>query len=212
LASSAALSAWGQAGSLAPKAPAGGATHSDRPAAVTVQGIDGRSHQFAVPREEVVLQARAMMMNDEAAADLEYAGNSQRGCPVRIVNASFERPAQLVLTAHAPGEDAPTLRLGYRNFSGKDIESVVLTGWIKVKDSLYQLDSVSRPFALQLSRKERLKTNIQSTQALRLATNAIGVDRIELAQVNYSDGSTWEPARMNCVYRYRGNTEQADAR
>ena len=53
-----------------------------------------------------------------------------------------------MLTAHSRAESAPTLRLDYRNFSGKDIESAALTGWIKVKDNPYQLDSVTHSVQL----------------------------------------------------------------
>ena len=106
---------------------------------------------------------------------------------------------------------APTLRLDYRNFSGKDIELVVLTGWIKVKDSPYQLDSVSHSAQLELSRKALLGRDVQATQALKLRANAIGFDRIELSQVTYSDGSSWKPQRK-CVYANAGSTERATAR
>jgi hypothetical protein len=146
-----------------------------------------------------------------APSDLSNFQSTQDGCPVRILNGSFERPAQLMLTVQAQVDTGPTLRLDYRNFSGKDIESVVLTGWIKVKDSPYQLDSVTHPFSLELSR-EALGKDVEATQALKLASNALGLDRIELSQVIYADGTTWKPERKNCIYRPGGNLERAEAR
>jgi len=137
--------------------------------------------------------------------------SGQENCPVRIVNASFDRPAQLMLTAQSKADSGPTLRLDYRNFSRKDIESVVFTGWIKVKDSPYQLDSVTYPFHFELSRKALLAKDIQATETLKLASNALGLDRIELSQVTYTDGTTWQPDRGGCVYLYMGNTERAKA-
>ena len=116
-----------------------------------------------------------------------------------------------MLISRSRADNAPTLRLDYRNFSGKDIESVVLMGWIKVKDTPYQLDSVSHSVQLELSRKALLGKDVQATQALKLATNAIGFDRIELSQVTYTDGSSWKPQRK-CVYANAGSTERATAR
>jgi len=131
---------------------------------------------------------------------------------VQIVNASFDRPAELVLTAQTRRDRGPTLHLNYENFSGKDIDSVVLTGWLKVKDSPYQLDATIHPFELKLSRKALLGKDVQATQALQVAANAIGLDRIELSQVFYTDGTTWKAEQRNCVYHANGNLERAEAR
>jgi hypothetical protein len=208
VATAATMSAWGQAGVEAPKMANGVGANSRQPETVIIQGADGLTRELQVP----VTMGQMQGLLDQAtdAADLENRIRSQAGCPVQIVNASFERPAEFMLTAHSRAESAPTLRLDYRNFSGKDIESVVLTGWIKVKDSPYQLDSVSHSIQLQLSRKALLGKDVQATQALRLAANAIGFDRIELSQVIYADGSSWKPQRK-CVYANAGSTERAKA-
>src|SRR5271163_4079187 len=203
LAASTALSAWGQVGQEAPKTASGAAVNSRQPATVIIQGADGTTHELQVP--VTIGQMQGLLVQAADAADLENRVGSQAGCPVQIVNASFDRPAELMLTAHSRSGSGPTLRLDYRNFSGKDIESVVLTGWIKVKDSPYQLDSVSHAVALELSRKALLGKDAQATQALKLAANAIGFDRIELSQVTYADGSTWKPERK-CVYANAGST------
>jgi len=136
----------------------------------------------------------------------------QEDCPVRIVNASFGRPAQLMLTGKTKADSGPTLHLDYRNLSGKDIESVMLIGWIKVKESPYQLDSVTHPFHLELSRKALLAKGVQATQTLNLANNALGLDRLELLQVTYADGTTWKPEPRSCVYNNAGGMERAEAR
>jgi hypothetical protein len=207
LAASVALSASGQVSQEAPNTANGAAVNSSQPATVWVQGEDNRLHELQVPTTLGQLQS---LVQSPAAVDLENMVSSQAGCPVQIVSASFDRPAELMLTAHSRSGSGPTLRLDYRNFSGKDIESVVLTGWIKVKDSPYQLDSVSHAVALELSRKALLGKDARATQALRLAANAIGFDRIELSQVTYADGSTWKPERK-CVYANAGSTERAKA-
>ena len=182
LAASVAFSALGQAGSNPPKAAKVASQSSGEPGRIIV-----------------------------TPSDLSNVTDTQEGCPVHIVSASFDRPAQLMLTAQSGEESGPTLRLDYRNFSGKDIEAVVLTGWVKVKDSPYQLDSVTYPFQFELSRKALLAKDLQATETLRLASNALGLDRIELSRVTYTGGSTWKPERRGCVYRYMGSTEQARA-
>ena len=114
--SSAALTAWGQT-SLAPDKSAA-ADNANARQTLIVRGIDGNPHQFDVPNLSELLERRA-----------------QDGCPVQILNASFDRPAELVLTAQTKRDTGPTLHLNYENSSGKDIDSVVLTGWLKVKES-----------------------------------------------------------------------------
>ncbi len=143
---------------------------------------------------------------------LTIQGALQDGCPVQIANASFDRPAELVLAAQTRLDRGPTLHLDYQNHSGKDIDSVVLTGWLKVKESPYQLDAVVRPFDLKLSRKALLGKDVQAAEALKVAANAIGLDRLELSQVFYADGTTWKAERRNCVYRSFDNLVQAEAR
>jgi hypothetical protein len=110
-----------------------------------------------------------------------------------------------MLTSRVEGEAKPKLNLEYGNFSGKQIESILFTGWIKLKSSPYQLDAVSQPFQLRLS------PNAQSKKAFRLDSKAIGFDRVELSRVTYADGTSWKPERQNCVYANAGSTEQARA-
>jgi hypothetical protein len=209
LATSAALSAWGQAGQETQKTAKGAGANSDRPATVIIQGADGRTHELQVPVTKGQMQGLLAQAAD--AADLENMIGSQAGCPVQILNASFDRPAQLMLTSHSQADNAPSLHLEYRNSSGKDIQSVLLTGWIKVKDNPYQLDSVSHPFQLELSRSALLGKDVQAAQVLNLVGNAIGFDRIELTQVTFADGTTSTPERRSCVYANMGATERAKA-
>jgi hypothetical protein len=203
LATSAALSAWGQGGLEAPKTAGGAGANSGQSTAVWIQGADGRMHELRVP---VTLGQLQGLVQGPGVVDLEHTNSNQAGCPVQILNASFDRPAQLMLTSHVRTDDAPTLQLEYRNSSGKEIDSVLLTGWIKVKDSPYRLDSVAHPFELELSPK---MLRGDGGKAFRLVSNAIGFDRIELSRVIYADGSTWTPERQSCVYANQGLTQRA---
>jgi hypothetical protein len=148
------------------------------------------------------------LVQGAGTVDLENFNSTQAGCPVQIVNASFDRTAQLMLTGNTQIDSGPKLHLDYRNSSGKDIESVVFTGWIKVKDTPYQLDSVTHPFQLELSPKT---LRGEGAKAFRLVSNAIGFDRIELAQVKYADGTAWRPKQQSCVYANMGTSERAKA-
>jgi hypothetical protein len=191
--SSAALSAWGQT-SLAPAKTAAANNGSSR-ATVIVRGNDGTTRLLEVPDLRELIVKRA-----------------QDGCPVQIVNASLDRPAEMVLTAETHRDSGPTLHLNYENWSGKDIDSVVLTGWLKVKESPYQLDAVVRPFSLTLSRKALLGKDVQAAAAMKVAAAAIGLDRVELSQVFYSDGTTWKAEQRNCVFHANDSLVQAEAR
>lgn len=163
-------------------------------------------------------QGRAESQIVTVPSDLQSEPDAQEGCPVRIVAASFERPGQVMLTGErSPSSQVapvsgPALLLDYKNTSGKNIESILLTGWIKVKDSPYQLDSVAHPFQLLLSRKALLDKDAEGSETLKLASNAFGFDRVELAHLTYSDGTTWKAERRNCVYHANFGLERAEAR
>jgi hypothetical protein len=194
LAASAALSASGQVGQEVPKTASGAQANSSQTTKVWVLGADGQMQEMQV------------IGRSSGVVDLDRM-RAQAGCPVQILNASFGRPAQLMLTAQSEADDGPTLHLDYGSFSGKQIETAVFTGWIKVKDSPYQLDSVAHPFQLEVS-QEALSGG---GHAFKLVSNAIGFDRIELSRVTYADGTTWTPERRSCVYANVGGTERANA-
>jgi hypothetical protein len=195
------LAAWGQTG---PEPPQGIMTNSvrDHLGAIVVQ-LFNQAHRISTPNPQE-LQALVESAGDQIERE-------QAGCPVQIVQASFERPGQLMLTAQSNSLDGPSLNLNYRNASGKDIDSVTLTGWLKIKENPYQLDYTTHPFTLELSKKSLLGKDVEANQALRLASNAFGFDKIELSQVIYADGTTWKPTRKNCAYRDNGGTVSAKA-
>ena len=57
-----------------------------------------RTHELQVPVTPG--QMRGLLAQAADAADLENIEQIQAGCPVQILQASFERPAQLMLTSH----------------------------------------------------------------------------------------------------------------
>lgn len=200
--------AAGQAVAAQQKTSAGGTTNSSNPH-VVVFNADGSV-------EKIVTDGGLPLIVPTFEPGLRY---EDFGCPVHIVSASFARPPQFMLTTEglppssSATEEAPSLRLDYRNLSGKDIASVLLTGYIRLKESPYQLDSVSHAFSFELSQKVLLGKNVEASQALKLTKNALGLDRIELAQVIYADGSAWKPdPHQKCVYHAGGTLERAEAR
>ncbi len=201
---SAVVSAWGQSGrSTTDKV-------SNGPTTVIVQGADGRTHEFQVPESVGQLEARIKPSRPEVVSgDGELLQSVQEGCPVRIEEASFERAGRIMLTSERDAVSSPTLHLDYRNLSGKEIESVELTGWIKVKESRYQLDYSVHPLHWEVSLKAPLSEDAEGTRAFKLASNVFGLDRIELSSVTYSDGSMWKPEHKSCVYYPSGTLERA---
>ena len=171
--------------------------------------------QAAQEKAPTVIQPDGSMQIGPQPSSAELADawrrfDLQQGCPVRIVDAAFERSAQVMLTAKAGQERGPSLRLRYFNRSDKEIQSVSLRGWIKVKDSPYQLDSVTREFNLEIAGPAN--ANAHRTEVLKLVESAIGFDRVELRQITYTDGSTWKAVRKNCVFRANDGTLQVEAK
>jgi hypothetical protein len=125
------------------------------------------------------------------------AGNT--ACEVNIVKASFERSARVMrVVAGVRQTSTPSLSFEMKNLSARRVESVDLMARIKVKDSIYQLDSVMREFPIHL-------TNIEGTQRLPLVDSALGFDSLAVEQVTFADGTTWKPQhRLACAYRPSG--------
>jgi hypothetical protein len=185
-----AVSAWGQTGADAPKST----NDSVLRPSVTFR-------QLQIPSADQLNKSDTHLY---LSGDMEQLVR-QQGCPVQIIDASFQRQAEIMLTA-STGGNRPSLHLRYLNSSGKNIESVTLRGWIKTKASIYQLDYDLSSIQLKLSRKALPGSGVEATEALSLAANALGLDRIELEQVRYTNGSTWNRGRQTCVFEANGES------
>jgi hypothetical protein len=128
----------------------------------------------------------------------------QTGCEVHVLNVSFERPARFMpVTARVRESDAPSLTLELQNFSTRKVSSVDLVGFIKVKDSIYNLDSTTREFPIHV-------TGAEGKQRMQLVESAVGFDSVAVEQVNFADGTSWKPEhRLACAYRSAGSIVQA---
>lgn len=130
-------------------------------------------------------------------ADLEtFVHNPEmdmRGCEVKVVQASFDRPARMMRVASGAWS-TPSLSVQLEDDGAKAIEGVDLVAVLKVKESIYELDSTTREFSLHVRGTE-------GTQQLHVVESAVGFDSLLIEQVTYRDGTTWRPAhRRACGY------------
>jgi hypothetical protein len=136
------------------------------------------------------------------------ASSESASCEETIVKASFDRPVRLLPVAGQPASAIakpqlnrpPALNFELKSLSAKPIAAVDLMGRIKVKLSLYQLDSITREISIHLSSAE-------GSQRYTLSEFAVGFDSLYVTQVMYEDGTFWRPAhRFACGYQNSGST------
>jgi hypothetical protein len=128
----------------------------------------------------------------------------QTGCEVNVMKVSFERPARYMpVAANVREGTAPSLTLELKNLSTRKVRSVDLMAYIKVKDSIYDLDSTTREFPIHV-------TGSEGSQRLKLVESAVGFETVAVEQVNFADGTSWKPEhRLACAYRSAGSIVQA---
>jgi hypothetical protein len=89
----------------------------------------------------------------------------------------------------------------------KLIASVDLVARVKVKESVYQLDSVTRSIPLHLADREASSSDREGMQRLQLAESVLGFESVAIQQVTYADGSIWKPESAHvCGYRSPGGS------
>ncbi len=143
--------------------------------------------------------------SSSSQADLEtYAHNPEidmRRCEVKVLQASFDRPARMMQVASGAWS-TPSLSVQLEDDSAKAIQAVDLVAVLKVKESIYQLDSTTLELPLHLR-------SIEGTQRLHVVESAVGFDSLLIAQVTYRDGTTWRPTHKRaCGYYSSQSMEQ----
>ncbi len=140
---------------------------------------------------------------DRSAAPFN-AEQMPASCEVDIVKVSFERPSRFMLISSGPrASSAPSLSVELENHSSKKVAALDLMARIKVKDSIYQLDSITREFPVHL-------TSGEGVQRLELVKNAVGFDSLAIQRVTYADGTHWQPEhRLACTYQGAGTMQIA---
>jgi hypothetical protein len=137
----------------------------------------------------------------------QFGQANAEDCEVNVLHASFDRPARVMRVASQDASvigknrssAAPSLSVQLKSSSNKPIASVNLLARIKLKESIYQLDSVTRSFPLTLN-------STSGQQRFKLIESALGLESLTIEQVTYTDGTTWKPEHRNsCGYRSTGS-------
>ena len=117
-------------------------------------------------------------------------------CEVWVTRASFERPARLMLTSGATTQTRPSLSMELSSQSGKAIEFVELVARLKIKESPYDLDSITTDLIVRLS-------STDGPQREWLRESALGLVDLTVHRVRYADGTIWQPANDRaCSYTH----------
>jgi hypothetical protein len=121
---------------------------------------------------------------------------SQTSCPVVLLSAFVDTPARYLPVDEATREvKSRSLDLTFQNMSGKKIESAALKVQVKVKKSIYDLDSSTLTVHLEIPEIEVASGELSRRIPLRVP--AFGVGQVVLEQVTYADGSTWSAMTGN---------------
>jgi hypothetical protein len=180
-------------------------TNPDPHAAQSKQPAPNQPGRLVIQAPEFFIQAPEF--RQFTAENPELGQEKDAGCEVNILHASFDRPGRVMRVsshdASAVAKDRssapPSLNIQLRNASAKPIAAVNLLARIKVKNTVYQLDSITRSFPLTLN-------NTNGPQRLQLAESALGFESLTIEQVTYTDGTTWRPEHKNsCGYRSTGS-------
>jgi len=126
---------------------------------------------------------------------------SQAGCPVAFSDVALESKARFMPVRQDAAPDG-SLRFQYKNMSGKDIQSISVQVDLKIKKSIYDLDTSTITLHMALTGKG-------AAEILPLTLRAYGLSRVTLEQVSFTDGTIWNAdLRKPCSYQQSGSSEQ----
>jgi len=121
----------------------------------------------------------------------------QAGCPVVFTNVALRTNAHYMLVRNEASPD-PSVAFQYKNQSGKLIASISVRAELKVKESIYDLDS--KPVTLHMTLTGK------GAEVLPLTMLAYGLNRITLEQVSYVGGTIWNADdKRACSYEPLGS-------
>jgi hypothetical protein len=137
----------------------------------------------------------------EQGAIAAIQSDSQMGCPVVLTSARLNRPTSYLPVTSAEKVTEPNLALGFRNSSGKVIESVTIAARLLGKQNLYQLDADAFDLRLTFSGVDAADKAAEQLREISVPDrmHAYGVQRVSLEQVLFADGTFWTAAgHANC--------------
>jgi hypothetical protein len=118
--------------------------------------------------------------------------NLQIGCPIAFTDVVLKRDARYMPVKQDTAPDN-SLAFKYKNSSGKVIDSISIRVELRVKRSIYDLDTTT------ITRYMTLTGTSGEVLPLNLLTYALG--SVTLEQVTYLGGEVWTPdANKNCRY------------
>jgi hypothetical protein len=143
---------------------------------------------------------------DLQASPLSSPG--QTGCPVELTSAKLNWPASYLPVTSAEKVTEPNLALGFRNSSGKAIQSVSITARFLGKRNIYQLDASAFDLRLTFSGVDAADKAAEQLREIRVPEKmyAYGVTRVSLQQVLFADGTFWTAfGHGNCSLDVQGS-------
>jgi hypothetical protein len=133
------------------------------------------------------------LQSGSALSDLDTARRSNVGCPVMLTSANLTPKGQYLPVRADTGEGKNgDLHLAFRNMSGKRIESVGIMAELKVKRSLYDLDSITIDVHLEFAGTAIVDKDRDVMLTIPIAKRALGLGSVILDTVTYSDGTVWK--------------------
>lgn len=119
----------------------------------------------------------------------------QTGCPIVFTDVALQPTGRSMLIKQDSDSPRGSLAFEYQNTSGKLIRSISVRVELKIKKSIYDLDSQTVVFNMTLIGNSAKET-------LPLSVIAYGLDRVTLQQIIYADGKAWmAPAKNTCSYQ-----------
>jgi hypothetical protein len=120
--------------------------------------------------------------------------NPQAGCPVIFTDVALKTNAHFMRVRQGAPPDR-SVDFQYKNQSGKLIAAISVRADLKVKKSVYDLDTTTVTLNMALS-------GTGAEEILPLTMLAYGLDRVTLEQVSYIDGTIWTAdTKRACSYQ-----------
>ena len=147
------------------------------------------------------ISAAAQSNTTRNAAESPIPGiNLQTGCPIVFTDVALKTQARYMPVRDEADPDN-SLAFKYKNQSGKQIQSIEIRVELKVKRSIYDLDTTT------ITRDMTLTGDTADTLPVNAIVYSLG--RVTLQQVNYEGGKVWTPKATNtCNYQKASTPEQ----
>ncbi|MFT4114219.1 hypothetical protein [Silvibacterium sp.] len=134
-------------------------------------------------KTEATLQQMAQQQADKAS------------CPVELTSANFAPYAMLVAPGSPNHSPRPVLDLGLRNRSGKSIASAQLVFRLRVKRSVYDMQSYPLDVPVTIQGVKIADDKLEQLEHLFLPgdLHPVSILGATLSSVTYTDGTSWTP-------------------